>query len=426
MPELVFILTASFGVVWCLFVIGLAVGLQRLKPAEGASSPSVSVLVAARNEEKDIGRCLDALSKQNYPLELLEIIVIDDDSTDRTTEIVLSFSAQHPNIRLLKSGAAADIAVNRRGITAEPEGAVNQGRLTADLYLAPKKRALLTGIAFSQSEIILATDADCVPPHGWVRRIARQFEPEVAAVVGYSPIMQNVECRMQNAECGVQDDKDLEQRSFLARMFANLTSTTAHFDAFVNGIIAAGTIGLGVPTTAAGRNFAYRRKSFLTVQGFGASGAGASGDDDLLLQRLAIYTGKILFSTDPATFVPAAAPSSLTAWWRMKRRHLSAGRRYSSEMIVVSTLLYSFNLGLTICFILSLIGYLGWLNLSLLWAVKILIDGWTIKRGAAILTEPRWFVSWLAAELISPILFTMLVPFALVGKVHWKGRILKK
>lgn len=56
-----------------------------------SSKPVVSVVVTTKNEEKNIGRCLESITKQTYPKEKIEIIVVDNNSTDRTKEIVEKF-----------------------------------------------------------------------------------------------------------------------------------------------------------------------------------------------------------------------------------------------------------------------------------------------------------------------------------------------
>jgi cellulose synthase/poly-beta-1,6-N-acetylglucosamine synthase-like glycosyltransferase len=63
--------------------------------------PLVSVIIAMRNEEAFIGKCLTSLAEQGYPAELLEVLVIDGRSTDRSREIVSAMKAELPNLRLL-------------------------------------------------------------------------------------------------------------------------------------------------------------------------------------------------------------------------------------------------------------------------------------------------------------------------------------
>ncbi|MCM8827294.1 MAG: glycosyltransferase family 2 protein [Candidatus Omnitrophica bacterium] len=64
-------------------------------------TPLISVIVPARNEEKSIGNCLDSLVKQSYPN--YEIIVVNDESTDRTREIVEEFVRKDKRVNLINS-----------------------------------------------------------------------------------------------------------------------------------------------------------------------------------------------------------------------------------------------------------------------------------------------------------------------------------
>ncbi len=417
MSEFIFILTAIFGLGWCIFIILLIVGLKRLKLLEGTASPTVSILVAARNEGLTIGSCLDALTRQNYPPELYEIIIIDDNSTDNTAQVVASYITKHPNIRLVQSGEPLNENHTHLKIDKQEQYYIEQVIKVNDESLSPKKRAILTGIMSSKGELILTTDADCIPPGGWVKSMANQFALNISAVVGYSPIT-----KIRTDEN--RNNSGLESNS-APKFLSKLTLAVSRFDAFVNGIVSAGTIGIGIPTTATGRNFAYRRKYFWEVGGFGKQGVGVSGDDDLLLQRIASSKGKVIFSLDPNSFVPSLGQPTLFKWWQMKRRHLSAGKRYNTKMIITSSILYSFNLGLTICFILCLVGSFNWLNLLSLWLVKAFFDGLALKIGAIILREQSWRLCWLFGEFLSIFAITLLVPASLIGKIDWRGRKLK-
>ncbi|WP_262489953.1 glycosyltransferase [Hymenobacter sp. AT01-02] len=73
----------------------------RRKLVDVGARPRVSILIAARNEEATIERCLTALSRLNYPPEQLEILIGDDASTDNTAAIVAAFIANKPQFRLL-------------------------------------------------------------------------------------------------------------------------------------------------------------------------------------------------------------------------------------------------------------------------------------------------------------------------------------
>ncbi len=369
---LMFTLTLTvLGLFWVLIALALGVGLRRLPRGSADDSPRVTVLVAARNEELVIGGCLEALARQDYPSDLWELLVIDDNSTDRTTAVVQAFSGRIPSLKLLPAGSP-------------PSG------------IAPKKHALSKGISAASGEVILCTDADCTPPPGWIRGIAGCFEPEVVAVAGFAPLKGT-----------------------------GLTGAVGRFDAFVNAVISAGSIGLGKASTVAGRNFAYRREAWLAAGGFGESARGASGDDDLLLQRLTATSKPIVFCADSATFVPSPAPTSLAAWMRMKRRHWSAGRWYAPVLVTTAVALWLFQAGLLAAAGLSAAGVIPLWTATCLWLAKAAADGWTLARGAKLLNQRGWVGSWLAAEALTPLLFVLIMPLSLLGKIPWKGRELE-
>lgn len=365
-------ITLVTGIVWVSAVIAIAIGLEQLRTHSGTSKPRVSVLIAVRNEEDNIPRCLKALSIQDYPVDLREFIVIDDNSTDRTAEIVNDFKDQIPGLMLIRAKPPT-------------EG------------VAPKKNALITGINGSSGEVIITTDADCAPPPGWLNGIARLFELGVDAVVGYSP---------------------LEGKGMVGAL--------VRFDGFINAVTSAGTIGLGIPTSAVGRNLAYRRSVWQEINGFGQDVAGASGDDDLLLQRIAEAGYKTLFNIDPDTFVPAKGQESFARWWQMKRRHFSAGKRYKPSLVVTGAVLYLFNPALILAAGMTLAGYFDPIVLAAIWGAKVSIDGLTLSRGAKLFRMRNWALTWLIAEIISPLIFTFLLPASLIGNIKWKDRSLKR
>lgn len=187
----------------------LFVGLSRLRTATTSQQLPVSVIIAARNEEHNIRKCLDALIDQQYPKELFEVVVVDDRSSDATADIVESFQEQVHNIKLIRI-------------------------LTSPSSMPPKKYALTRGIEASANDILLFTDADCIPPENWVSGMMNYFGDDVGVVAGYSPYVRN--------------------RGWLA--------TFAQYENLKSAIGAAGSIGIGKAYMCVGRNLAYRKKVF--------------------------------------------------------------------------------------------------------------------------------------------------------------------
>src|SRR5687767_11995390 len=108
--------------------------------ATETSTPlKISVIIPARNEEDNIGNLLDALPGQSYSESFFEVIVVDDHSTDKTAEIVRGF----PKTQLIT--------------------------LKEEEINSYKKKAIETGIAAATGDLIVTTDADCIPGPNWLK-----------------------------------------------------------------------------------------------------------------------------------------------------------------------------------------------------------------------------------------------------------------
>ena len=159
---ILYFITTVLTISYATAILILFRGLFSNKSGENRVDFFVSVVVAARDEEKHIGKCIKALVNQSYPENLYEIIIVDDRSTDMTAEIVRELSQQNSLIKLIQiKEKSKDIA--------------------------PKKHALETGIKAAKGEIILTTDADCEPTPEWIKIMVSYFETDVGLVAGFSP-----------------------------------------------------------------------------------------------------------------------------------------------------------------------------------------------------------------------------------------------
>ncbi len=111
--------------------------------------PKVSVLIPAYNEEKVIARTLRAMLSFDYPRDKLEILVINDGSTDRTAEILSEFERRDPRVRLY----------------AIPAGEGGKG----------KSRALNLGLRQASADFIAVYDADNIPDPSTLKDLMAQL-----------------------------------------------------------------------------------------------------------------------------------------------------------------------------------------------------------------------------------------------------------
>jgi cellulose synthase/poly-beta-1,6-N-acetylglucosamine synthase-like glycosyltransferase len=195
--------------------IAAAVARRILRPHPTRKDlPRVSFVVAARNEEQNLPALLDSILRTDYPLDRLQIVIANDQSTDRTGEIAES----------CRNRFRCEFIVH--DVHEEPE---------ANLQL--KSRALCQGLDYATGEVIVMTDADCILPAWWIRGMASYFVPGVGMVCGTT-----IPCR----------------RSGISRL---LTSFETLDWLYLLGS-SAGLASLGVPKGLVGNNFSVRRSTY--------------------------------------------------------------------------------------------------------------------------------------------------------------------
>jgi cellulose synthase/poly-beta-1,6-N-acetylglucosamine synthase-like glycosyltransferase len=275
---LLFVLTVAYvaAILW------LRQGLSKLPLPQNFEQPLVTVLIAARNEEHNLRRCLPTVLDQDYPTDRLEVIVIDDRSSDGTADVVREMSVWHPNLRLLQID-------------------------DVDPDIAPKKRALSMGVDQASGEIILTTDADCVVTPEWVSTMVRHFEPEVGFVAGYNPY-------------------EVDPNSGLWQKILAL-------DYFSLGCVGAAGIGQSYSLTCTGGNMGYRKAAFREVGGYWPVRHWISGDDDLLLHLISDRTDwQIRYAFEPVAHTWTRPPATFLDFFYQRIRYASKSRHYKKSM----------------------------------------------------------------------------------------------
>lgn len=261
----------------------------------------VSLIVAMRNEEHNVEDCLLSLLSQDYDSAHLEVIVVDDESEDRTYELAKRFADGRVGINVMRTD-------------------ISSLSMDGKSYQGSKKQALQTGIACANGEIILLTDADCRPGPGWVRSMIACFDPDIGVVLGYSP---NVSYHR------------------------SLTGKFAHVDSFNSALLAASGAGLGVFITCNGRNLAYRKILFKQVEGFSHVMKSVSGDDDLLIHEAMRHTAwQLHYCSKEESFVPSYNNFTLNQFFKRKIRHVSASACYPLRIKMFYVLNYILNSGI--------------------------------------------------------------------------------
>lgn len=364
-------LTVAYMGVTGLFLIGL---LFRRSKRKCLDRPKVTVVVAARNEEEHLPECLQSLVEQDYPETLLEVIVVDDDSSDGTSRVVREFAGRRSYIR--------GLAVGDRF----PD-------------YAAKKRPMSVGIAASTGEIVLTTDADCTVPPTWVSGMVSHFAPDVGAVVGFSQVSRAMRPSFSER---------VQALDFLGLMAA-----------------AAGASNIGLPWAASGQNLGYRKALFDAVDGFSRIRHRPSGDDVLLLQLMRGVTDtRFVFVHSPDTFVQTVRTEN---WSSL----IAQRSRWASNALPQWNLNRPFFLYLTVVFLANLmlpvwgllgalsqgVGYLPWCAAAKVGADLALfsVGAWVFGRRDLIPAFPLW-------TILQPCYMVIVGLGGSLGRITWKGR----
>lgn len=344
----------------------------QLEKFEGQGEPPfvfVSVVVAARNEERNIARLLEALLQQFYPKDLYEIIIVDDFSTDATASIVRSFASRQ--VKLVHPNALP--------------------------HLSSKKKAIEAGITNASGELILITDADCMPQQGWIRAMAG-FYKNKGAVFMAAPV------------------KFQSQRSLL-HIFQSLDFM------MLQGITAA-SVASGAHSMCNGANLAYTRQSFFDVNGFEGIDKIASGDDMLLMYKIwKQHPGNVMYVKSQDAIMQTEPMPTWQQFFGQRIRWSSKATHYDDYRITaVLIFVYLFNhlflvlLGATI------------INPSTWWMLVLYLVGKTLMEGVFLFSVSRFYKEeklMFYFPLLQPlhILYTIVIGFiSQFGQYEWKGR----
>jgi len=268
--EIIFLILVS-----CYFIISavLIVGVKKTFPRLNEEElPTVSILVAARNEENNILSCLESLDNLEYPENKLEIIIVDDASTDSTLNIISDFIYGKQKFRVIYLQA------------------------NEDAKLKGKVRAMAEGIKPTKGDIILTTDADCVVNPLWAKTIASYYLEDVGVVNGFTSQ------KVDGAFSGMQ------AIDFIYLLF-----------------VASGTINLGKAVSCIGNNMSFRRKAYEEVGGFENLPFSVTEDFRLLnsIQKLKKY--RLIYPLDKNALVVSKPVLTLKELLSQKKRWAVGG-----------------------------------------------------------------------------------------------------
>lgn len=363
--------------IYALIVFSFIRGWSRLthfsKPSGFIGQTKVSIIVAARNEEGIISGTIQDLLNQRYPTALTEIIIIDDHSTDKTAEIISSYASQ--GVKL---------------ISLNESNALN----------SYKKKAIQTAIGQCQGDLIITTDADCRMGPEWLNTIVAYYEQHDFKMIS-SPVAY------------------FQEKSFFER------AQSLEFLYLIG--LGASTIGNNKPSTCNGANLAYEKKAFYEVGGFTGIDDLASGDDELLLHKMAAqYGNKIGFLKSEAAIVYTHAKPTLSEFIQQRKRWASKSTRYKNKgIIVLGVTVWVFNVSIILNLLVGIFVFALFKVALVQLLIKISLE-LLFLIGVTKFARRQKLLSLLPLLNIMHILYIVYIGIAgNSGKYNWKGRMVK-
>ena len=273
------------------------------------NAPPVSVIICARNEEENLRNHLDRILNQTY--RSYEVLVVDHKSSDNSLNVLSSLQHKFKHLRIV------NFEDKKPG----------------------KKFALAKGIEQARYDILLLTDADCVPATtNWIQKMVEGMNENTQVVLGVAPY----------------DETPGPLNKFI------------RFEACYTAMQYLAFALAGLPYMGVGRNLAYRRELFDQTGGFRRHEHLASGDDDLFINEVA-HKGNVGIRLNPDTFVFSKPKTTWREYYRQKTRHFSTGKHYKLKhrillfLLTMSHLLHYilgfFFVTLKISTIFALLGY---------------------------------------------------------------------
>lgn len=364
----IFILLMTYG--WNK----LSISLTHRSPKD---FPQVSIIIAVRNEEKNILKLLHGFSQQSFPINKYELIIVDDDSSDNTMHKIQKFIISNKvNIKLLKS-----------------EFQPGCGK-------TPKKVALQKGIEASKGEIIVMTDGDCWFGEEWLESMTTNFVNEKIMFVA-GPVALN------------------GNESLLSKI------QVLEFSSLIGS--GGALIGFNYPIMCNGANLAFRKKAFYEVNGYDGFEDTSSGDDVFLMQKIhASFKNSIAFQKDPRALVHSSPQRTVSDLINQRKRWAS---KWNKFILPLSWVLPIFLLIHYVSFIACIIIFFvnpqnSWIA-GLLLLTKIILDYGFLKKVMDFCNLRFEFWVFLLSEFLYPFYAITIGISVHFGNYKWKDRFHK-
>ena len=277
--EIIFYSFTAVTAIQVFYYVGFFSRIAFYKPKVKIKSQHhpVSVIICARDEDENLARNLPGVLVQSYP-STYEVVAVNDNSLDDSKYILQELKKTFKSLHVVE-------------LTQEA------------VHISGKKYPLSVGIREARHEVMLLTDADCVPSsEHWIEKMQNGYDENIEIVLGY----------------GAYHKKK------------GLLNKLIRFETFHTALQYLSYALAGLPYMGVGRNLSYKKSLFFRSKGFSSINHIPSGDDDLFINKTATKQNTAVV-IDPDAVTRSIPKTTWSGWLRQKSRHYTTAKFYKSK-----------------------------------------------------------------------------------------------
>ena len=365
--------------IYCILILYFTIGFNKVsdyKINNHIPKNKFSIIVPFRNEAENLPALLNSFSQIDYPENLFEIILINDDSSDDYLSVLNHFKTEFSKLKIN----------------------LLQNKIKTS---SPKKDAVELAINQTKFDWIITTDADCIVPNNWLITLDSFLQENsctmIVAPVAYS-IKNNFLNHFQNLD------------------FLSLQGTTI------------GSFGVNNPFLCNGANLCYSKKVFFDVNGFEGNTNIASGDDVFLMQKfLASNKGSVKYLKSDQAIVLTKTQSTWKSLIQQRIRWAAKTGSYDNSISkIVGLIVFITNIYLILLLVLAIFNEISWQHISLFYLMKLNIDFILLYKTADLFKQKDSLKSYLYSSFLYPFFSVYVAVLSFFKGYEWKGRSFKK
>lgn len=276
------ILFYAFAAATAIQIFYYAVFFSRLafyKPKQKVQSQQhpVSVVICSRDEDENLARNLPGILVQQYP-STFEVVTVNDNSVDDSKYILQELKKTFKSLNVVELTHEAKL-------------------------ITGKKYPLSIGIREAKHEVLLLTDADCVPAsEHWIQKMQDGYNENTEVVLGYGAYHKT----------------------------SGMLNKLIRFETFHTALQYLSYALAGMPYMGVGRNLSYKKDIFLRNKGFSSINHIPSGDDDLFINKVASKKNTAVV-IDPDAITRSIPKTTWSGWLKQKKRHYTTAKYYKGK-----------------------------------------------------------------------------------------------